>query len=504
MKRGKSFSSRFVPGREILLRLSAILGIAILLSLSSPAWVAAKKRAAPAPVEKKAAPAREHNSLNPPDGSHINNPRPSISAEYEDEGAGINPVNTKLFIDGMDITASAQSTASRITYIPMTSLADGVHQVKLDISDEAGNSSTVAWTFTLRTQPAEVKIRSHKLFQYVNRSPIIVSGTVDDVRSRVAVNGIPAVVEGNAFKATVDIIEGKNTIIAETTDSFGNTGNDYVAVFLDSKQPMISITSHLPDSLTNARVVTVSGIVDKRADSVTVSTNTGGRPTRVETTDGAFIAKEVTLEEGPNIITARTVSSSGNVGTSTIKIVLDTVPPYIALTVPRDMITTNKKTITVAGTVDDPAALVEVNGTPVQVSKGAFSLSSLNLTEGNNTITASAVDPAGNRARPATIAVVLKTVPPPPPSFVKQPSASRKSAVTLAGTAEPGSQVEVFMNSRSKGAVKADEKGLFSLKASLIEGNNVFTAVATDSAGNVSATSSTVNVFLDTTPPKVL
>jgi hypothetical protein len=60
------------------------------------------------------------------------------------------------------------------------------------------------------------------------------------------------------------------------------------------------------------------------------------------------------------------------------------------------------------------------------------------------------------------------------------------------------------MNSRSKGAVKADEKGLFSLKASLIEGNNVFTAVATDSAGNVSAPSSAVNVFLDTTPPKVL
>ena len=60
------------------------------------------------------------------------------------------------------------------------------------------------------------------------------------------------------------------------------------------------------------------------------------------------------------------------------------------------------------------------------------------------------------------------------------------------------------MNSSSKGSVKADEKGVFSFKINLQEGNNAFSAVTSDTVGNVSASSAVVNVFLDTKPPKIL
>lgn len=68
------------------------------------------------------------------------------------------------------------------------------------------------------------------------------------------------------------------------------------------------------------------------------------------------------------------------------------------------------RTITVTGTSDDPAASVTVNGTAATVSRGHFS-ASITLSEGNNTITAMATDPAGNTAS-ASVAVSLDTVPP--------------------------------------------------------------------------------------------
>jgi len=484
-----------------LFQRSVLHSVVQLLLLSSFAWSAQKH--SPAQADKKAASAQEHNSLNPPDGCHINNARPSISAEYDDEGAGIKTRSTKLSVNGEDITSSAQSSSGKRTYRPSLPLQDGVHKVKLDIFDEAGNPSTATWTFTLRTQPPEIKILSHKLVHYVNQSPILITGTLDDPRGRVEVNGIAAKVEGGTFKATVDIVEGENTIIAEATDSFGNTGHDYAAIILDSTQPEIAITSHPLNSLVNTRVVRVRCIVGEKA-TVTVTFNAGDKPIPVETANGAFMAKEVILNEVPNTITAKAVSSSGNVGTSTIKITVDTTPPNIAITAPRNMAMTNKKTITVSGTVDDPSAVVEVNSTPLQVVKGTFTLSGVSLAEGENAITATAVDPAGNRAKAAMIIVVVKTVRPAPPSFEELSPTTRLAAVIVHGTAEPGTQVEIFMNNRSTGSVRADDSGLFSFKTTLIEGKNVFTAVATDAVGNASAPSAVLNIILDTKPPRIL
>ena len=338
----------------------------------------------------------------------------------------------------------------------------------------------------------------------MNQSPILVTGTVDDGKNRVKVNGVAAVTMGNSFSAKVDIIEGKNTITAEATDSFGNIGSDYVAVILDSTLPTIAITSHPPNSLITTRAAVVSGICDKKAASVTVAVNAENRPVRLDLAKGAFTTDELVLEEGVNTITARAVSSAGNVGSSTIYVTVDTIAPNVAITSPRTMTMTNRKTISVSGTLDDADAAVEVNNAPSQVSKGAFSLSSLGLSEGSNTITVRAVDRAGNRAKPATITVILKTTPPAPPRFGELSSVTRKSAITVTGTAEPGSQVEIFMNNRSKGTMRADESGFFSLNAALSEGNNIFTAVASDVVGNSSAPSAPMNVFMDTKAPKIL
>lgn len=69
-----------------------------------------------------------------------------------------------------------------------------------------------------------------------------------------------------------------------------------------------------------------------------------------------------------------------------------------------------ERMITVTGTVDDPEATVEVNSVKATVSEGHFS-AEIKLTEGSNTITAIATDPAGN-SKSVSVRVTLDTVPP--------------------------------------------------------------------------------------------
>lgn len=465
----------------------------------------------PAPVAKKtqaerktAASGRAYTSLNPSDGSFINNAKPTIAAEYADDGIGINPAETKLFIDGVDVSGQAQSSPNKVTYTPAAPLADGIHKVKLDIDDKAGNPASVTWTFTLHTKPPVVKINSHRANQYVNQTPIMVTGSVNNVNVRVMVNGVAASLERGVFSAKVNIVEGSNTITAVATDTFANTGLDSVAVVLDSKPPTVEITGPQANSLMNSKIVTVSGVADGKAASVTVVTNpTKTGAVNADLAPGTFTAKEVRLEEGVNTITAKATSKAGNSATSSIKVTVDTIPPRITLTAPKDQMLTNKKMIAVTGTIDDPLAVVKVNNTPVQVAKGVFTLSGVNLAEGSNTITATATDRAGNQAKAASVVVVLKTIPPAPPKIGELPFVTRDTVITVKGTAEPASLVELYMNSSSKGSMKADEKGVFSFKVNLQEGNNAFSAVTSDAVGNVSASSAVVNVFLDTKPPKI-
>lgn len=474
-------------------------GFAFAAEKSGKSGVVAKKTI----VDKRAPVVNVSSSLNPMDGGLINNAKPTISAEYVDEGIGISATDTRLYIDGQDVSAAAQIQANKITYAPTVPLADGIHKITLDAVDNAGNRKSVAWSFTVHTQPPTIKITSHKSNQYVNQSPVIITGTVNHPKARIVVNGISALVEKDSFNARVNLIEGSNTITATATDAFGNTGSDAVTIVVDTKPPLVEIISPTVGSLLNTKLVTVTGIADKNAATVTVGTR-GGESVPAEVAAGKYTAKDVKLEEGLNTITVKAVSLAGNAGTASVRVTVDSIPPKVTITAPRDVVISNKKMIMVTGTVDKPSALVKVNNTPVQVSKGAFTLSSLSLSEGNNIITATAVDRAGNQAKPAVVNVVLDTTPPAFPTLSPLPPVTRAPAVTVTGTTEAGVQVELYVNSASQAKVKADEKGLFTLTIRLTEGNNAVTATATDAPGNTSAPSAVMNVFLDTKPPKVL
>jgi hypothetical protein len=90
------------------------------------------------------------SNLQPPDLSTTTDNTPNISADYTDP-AGINITTVMLEVDGIDVTAPANLTLSNVTYTPTNVLADGVHNVYLEVEDAVGNLGTASWSFTVDT-----------------------------------------------------------------------------------------------------------------------------------------------------------------------------------------------------------------------------------------------------------------------------------------------------------------------------------------------------------------
>lgn len=78
---------------------------------------------------------------------------------------------------------------------------------------------------------------------------------------------------------------------------------------------------------------------------------------------------------------------------------------------------------------------------------------------------------------------------------------TKTTGITVTGTAEAGSTVELFDGTTSLGTVTADTKGVFTKDIDLAPGEHNITAKATDNAGNLSIASSALKIIVDTTAP---
>ena len=161
----------------------------------------------------------------------------------------------------------------------------------------------------------------------------------------------------------------------------------------------VAIVSPSSGAFLNLSPVTVSGTVaDANAQ---VKVNGVVAPVAA----GGFTAS-VPLNEGPNTLQAVASNSNGTTSTANVTVTLDTTPPHVAIYSPADgSVTTDASTIVtglvndiVVGTVNPQQATVTVNGAAATVLNRSFSVANIPLAIGSNTLTAQAVDAAGNMA----------------------------------------------------------------------------------------------------------
>jgi Bacterial Ig-like domain/Bacterial Ig domain len=193
---------------------------------------------------------------------------------------------------------------------------------------------------------------------------------------------------------------------------------------------------------------------------------------------------------------------------------VDTIAPAApAITSPTDNSYDNDGNFTLSGTAEANSTVTifegaTSKGTTHADDQGNWSKALSGVAEGSHTYTAKATDAAGNTSSASNARTVKVDTQAPSAPAITSPannSFDTDGNITLSGTAEASSTVELFEGATSKGTTQTDAQGNWSKALSgVAEGSHTYTAKATDAAGNTSALSNARTLTVDTTAPAVL
>ncbi len=356
-------------------------------------------------------------------------------------------------------------------------LEDGFHLIEIQVRDRIGNLNHTSVTVEVNTKAPKLTITSPEDGILINYTDVTVVG-VADPNSTVTVDG--EVVELDAeggFNRTLTLEQGVNVIVIVTTDSVGKETVVTRTVAVDILIPEVEFDQE--DLRTNQLTFTLSGTKKTNA-SLYIN---GLLPEFFGSTE--FEVEMDLPVEGLNDVDVWSADLAGNNWSTTLLIDRDTTPPE--LTVGQLPEFTNKATLTVQGSVDDPDAIVTVNGAEVVLSGTTFA-HTVSLAEGENTITVEAMDDVDNAAVPVVQVVTLSTTPPNLVISTAKFVETLEFTQELAGETDPSLPVSVLvvLGPYSKTySARADASGVFTVDIELPQvGNHSVTVTVSNEAGN--------------------
>ncbi len=435
-------------------------------------------------------------------------------------------LNGMLIFDPNDFNEQTGFLYQVVSLLPTNTL-------NIQISGTPGDLLTVEIVGYDNTPPS-VTITSPSNGATFNTSPITLSGIVDDSSASVTVNGITASVgsDGSFAVDGITLLEGENPIRVIATDSCGNQGEGQITVYLRTVpegpdllfcgEPFYERGPRPPEPGCSQQIFgryplglgVVVGLTNETAVSVTI--NDVLFPEGVEVSqqgnieygirEGNFFWAFVGIPQVDGTYPFRAVVTNAEGGQTEVIVyfVRETVPPVLTVTSPSVGLITNTPTITIAGTVDDPEAVVRIGwtGRSIPVVNGTFTTTYTLSREGSNYLTITATDPAGNFAF-VSRTVILDTLA--PQINVTQPTegeAVNSPTLNVSGSIIDQNIKEVMVsvnNGQPQLLILAGKN--FSGTVTLGPGSNTLTFHAVDKAGNTG--SLTRSVLLDLELPTV-
>jgi len=409
-------------------------------------------------------------------------------------------------------TVSVNGTPAVVTGTSFTvsyTLSEGPNTLNVQAYDLAGNPGSASVSVTLDTTPPAAPVIS-ALKTPTNLATVTVTGSAEPASAVKVWNGgallttVAADASGKFSVPGVTLAEGANSFTATAADAAGNVSavSAPVSVVLDTKPPVITVTAPADKSFTNNPQLAVKGSLDDASATLTLN----GSQVAL---NGSDFQQGITLTPGLNSITLTATDPAGNSATTTLTVTLDTVPPTVAISAPVSGLVTNNPQVTLSGTLSKQDTTASVNNAQITVTNQAFS-SLYTLTEGDNTLTVTALDKAGNSGS-ASVNVVLDTQAP-------------QLSISAPGEAAAGANITIGLNgSDNRGLtlveVKADGVPIWSggnapsvsqsvsykLSPALNAGSQVqIQARGLDAAGNEGTASAVIKISQAATGPGYL
>ncbi|PVE06071.1 hypothetical protein H663_020055, partial [Limnohabitans planktonicus II-D5] len=397
--------------------------------------------------------------------------------------------SSALVVTGAETGATVEYSSNGTVWASTYAASEGLNNVKVRVSDAAGNQRTQDFSFTLDSTAPTAPVLT------------LVCDSGSNATDKLSRNGLISVAaeagatlefstNGSTWASTFAAAEGANTIMARVTDAAGNISQPSSLSFtLDSTAPVAPTVGLFCDSGTATGAAT-----DKVSNNGTLSLSSPEAGGLIEySTNGVLWTNTFVAAEGNNAVKIRITDAAGNLGaTADYSFTLDTTAPGApVLTLTCDSGASATDLISSDGALSVTA---EAGATLQYSTDGTSWASTFAAAEGNNTIKVRAVDAAGNTGPASNLAFTLdKTIATPTLTLVCDSGASSTDKLSRDGTisvsADSGSVQEYSTNGTS-----------WTTTFVAAEGTNTVQVRATDAAGNV-ATSAPLSFTLDTQTP---
>ncbi|ECE6272851.1 Ig-like domain repeat protein [Salmonella enterica subsp. diarizonae] len=479
-------------------------------------------------------------------GSHLTNQTTPTFSGATESGATVT-----LMINGKTYTAIAGDNGKwNITLPEAGKLADGSYPYTITVTDASGNVSGVQvnGNVTVQNTPPSANAGLHAGSdsgvtgdQITNNTQPTLSGKTAPGASIVVIfagTTYPVAVDasGNwAFRLPGTLTDGGYSYQVLATDNAGNEtryDGDFTVDTSPPDAPVAALAESADsgvtgDGITHIKNPTFTGTAE--ANATVILTINGKDYTAKAGSDGAWtITLPVghSLPDGTYQYTVLAQDTAGNISAPTAgSVAINTTAPTIPgggldATTGTDNIT-NVTTPTFSGKADpNSIVILRINGKAYEIQVGndgawKFTLPADDiLTDGTYAYTLQSKNAIGNTSAEQSGSVIIDTMPPTAPTAGLAPgydtgvagdNITRITTPKFTGKAEPGTTITLSINGKIYECPTAtDGTWAFTLPSAdaLATGNYAYTVLATDAAGNVSATTNG-NITIDLALPAI-
>jgi hypothetical protein len=380
--------------------------------------------------------------------------------------------------------------------------SDGAVYVTADLNDAAGNNAIQsAINLSKDTSPPTVAITSTAAVTTANQFGYSVNGTCSEPGATVVIGGsIATTVMCNvgSWGVTLNysaVGDGPSSVLV-TADLIDNAGNQatqaVVNLLKDTTYPSIAITSSAAINLANQSSYPLMGTCSENGRTITIS---GGVTTTC--TSGSWSANidYSIASDGVIAVTADLSDAAGNNNQAATNIPKDTSIPSVSVA-GGPTLYINWTSLNLNGSCSEPGQTVYITGsgsTTTFCSSGTWTATVNIVSDGAYSYYIDLSDSAGNSATQASINVQRDTV---PPSVTITSNAiihsGNAGSYPLQGTCETGATINVTAPVTASMTCTAGSWSASMDYSSLSDGSYTVSVNATDMAGNVGSTSTSL------------
>lgn len=209
-------------------------------------------------------------------------------------------------------------------------LEPGINHLEIIAVDEVGNERRLPVVLIFDGDPPWIKIAEPVPGSLFDIREIVVAGYAME-GTRVFLNGVEIDVVLGQFETTISTPEGHSDILVVGIDDAGNVMSLTVPIFVDSILPGLEIVAPVDGLLTNIRELQIEGLITPMEDPKDLSLLINGAQYSI-VGDGT-ISQTIDLDDGVNLITIEVADLVGNKVSITRTVTLDTLAPYLSVTV---------------------------------------------------------------------------------------------------------------------------------------------------------------------------